>query len=283
MLILKERELAIEERKEYDAASPGERGSDRKSYGIDKFIRRKHPDRIATQVAWRSRILLAGDHAMPLWERIATGMPLVTAIRILRESQDEWRAGKHQEDYTGILKRHLSAYDSTGVIRHLNGKQFRASSPSRRATRIAKGESRQPVHTRVHRANVRNAVAAWVAARLAAGLDEAKRDSLVEECMREVEMMLDSFALRMRSERPARSQLYDACDVLNIPRPKWGQRADQERAWKNRKKSLAATHPDSLGHEGGKAAFQAINDAYNVIVAYNDSLTNGEEANAEAT
>jgi hypothetical protein len=272
-VMTKDKELAIAERREYDNASPEIRKSLRR--GIYEFIRKVHPEVKAEGAKHRSRLLLAGDRADLLWERVEAGMPLSTAVRLLHEAEAAHVKVGKAGDIHDVIRAHLARYDSSGTVRRTSGgKVYRATQSKGRARRIAKGEARASAprspSKRGLKGATRDAIAAWLAARLPK--DDDRAPQWVEECMREVEAVLDSFAQRFSWQTPKRARLYAACDLLNVSRPRWGQRADQERAWRNRRAALRSTHPDTLGHEGGREAFQGINDAYQDIVAYNDSL-----------
>jgi hypothetical protein len=282
-----EQKLALAERQEYETAPPEER---KRYHNLTGLISARHPERSTAQISSRSKLHLAGERAIPFWERVATGMPLSTAVNLIRECERVWagksgkeRGSKETEHLASFLKlatETLGNYDAHGTVRTMNGKVFRSTLPTARAMRIAKGEAAARDHAAPkgnkdtvltqHKTIVREAIAAWVAARLPK--DDPRVQTLTGEFMREVEVVLESFTQRLSMSKPNRDKLYSACDLLNIPRPRWGKSADQKRAWRNRRSVLKSTHPDTLGHEGGLDAYQAINDAYNIIVAYNDSL-----------
>ena len=268
--------LAAEERDEYEAATAEER---KLFHNLIDFIHDRHPNRSTHAIAVRSKLHLAGDRANPFWRRIDEGMTLATVSNLFRDATTTWRAGRDKnKTWDDIVREIFSRYDAQGTLRSFNGKTYRASTPKARAERVARGEA--PTGTGSgkgdsrHRAVVRDAIAAWIHVRMPKGDPRAK--AWAGEFMREVEIVLESFTQRFQTAKPRRDELFSACALLNIPRPRWGQPADQKRAWKNRRSALASTHPDKLGTavfgEGERDAFQAIADAYNVIVAYNDSL-----------
>lgn len=268
---LSQKKLAIAERVEYDGLDKAARKS---FVGISDFIHKTRPEVSKHSAMLRNRLLRAGDEANIFWERVEAGMPLSTAVRLLVECEKEWSEAGARGSMDGIVHRRLARYNCEGTERRSGTKVYRASSASNRATRIARGaeaprERKDGTQGR-HKTAVREAIAAWVASRLPHGDKQAVM--LAEGCMREVEVILDSLTSRITQAQPKRADLFAACDRLNIPRPKWGQRADQERAWKNRRSALRSVHPDTLGHDGGRDAFQGIKDAYDIIVAYNDSL-----------
>ncbi|HYX20440.1 MAG TPA: J domain-containing protein [Thermoanaerobaculia bacterium] len=275
----KEKDLALEERTAYEAAGPELRGK----RGMYEFIKKTRPAASAEGAKSRARLLNAGDRADQFWLRVETGMPLSTAVRLLFEcEQTHVKSGK-VGGFQDVVRARLERYDSEGTL-HVtpDGRSYRVSQSKGRAARIAKGQERPRGPRSSSKRNLkgaaRDAIAAWLSARLPKGDDRAEQ--WVADCMREVETVLDSFAQRFTWPTPKRNRLNASCDLLNIPRPRWGQRADQERAWKNRRSALRAHHPDVMGHEGGVEAFQAINDAYQDVVAYNDSLDSGEPAAA---
>jgi len=289
-ILTEEQKLAISEREEYETATAEERKTQK---DMAYFIHARHPERSSIAVQTRNRLNRAGEHASIFWERIAAGMPLRTAADLFRECESTWKklSAKQQQaaSFDEVAKKRLAAYDNHGHIRMgKGGKIYRATSPTVRAQRVAKGElsargaagttSRR--HTLVvHKAIVRDAVAAWVAAKIP---NDPRASAWTIECMREIEVVLESFAMRFLAAKPKRDDLYGACDQLNIPRPRWGKPADQKRAWKNRRSVLKSTHPDALGHEGGLGAYHAIIEAYNIIIAYNDSLSPKPNANEKA-
>jgi len=275
--------LAMAEREEYDSASD----ADRKGFqNIGDFIHSRHPESSPAGVVRRCRLLRAGDRGVIFWDQIETGMSITTAVTLLRECENICNADK-TKNFDDVVLDRLLQYESMDVARIQGGKIVRGKLPTARATRIAKGET--PKNSRVssrHKTVVREAIAAWIAARLPK--NDPRTPSWTNEFMREIDTVLDAFTERFHQAIPRRDEFFAACSLINIPRPKWGQRADQERAWKNRRAAMITTHPDSLGHEGGRAAFQAIADAYNIIVAYNDSLPNANtnstgESNAKAS
>ena len=276
-----QKKLAMAERREYDGLSAEER---RAYDDIGDFVHKHYPEVTERSAMLRSRLFLAGSRADAFWKRVEDGMPLSTAVRLLGECEKEWRqVGADAPDIDEFIRRRLARYDSEGTVRRVGDRVFRASTSSGRASRIAQGaeaprEKKDRFQGRLKTA-VREAIAAWVASRLPRG--DRQVSVLAGECMREVEVVLDSFTARITQAQPRRADLFAACDRLNIPRPRWGQRADQERAWKNRRSALRSLHPDTLGHEGGREAFQGIKDSYDIIVAYNDSLPGKASAPAE--
>lgn len=275
----KDKEIAMAERLAYESASPELRGK----RGIYEFVRKTQPGASAEGAKHRSRLLNAGDRADQFWLRVETGMPLSTAVRLLHECEKAHLKTGKSGDIQDVVRARLERYDSEGTLHvSASGRTYRVLQSKGRAARIAKGEDRprgpRSASKRNLKGAVRDAIAAWLAARLPK--DDERAGQWVEECMREVETVLDSFAQRFSWQAPKRNKLNAACDLLNVPRPRWGQRADQERAWKHRRAALRSHHPDVVGHEGGVEAYQAINDAYHDIVAYNDSLDLNEVPSA---
>ena len=286
-----EQKLAISERQEYEAATREER---KPYHNISAFIKAKYPERSSAGISIRSKLHLAGDRASIFWERIDDGMPLATAANLMRDSEKAWAQKSNKErgsdekerlaSFTKVAVERLERYDAQGMVRTMNGKMYRSMPPTDRAIRIAKGEAAPRGHGKgspstkknkeavltQHKTIVRESIAAWIAARLPKG--DSRVPALTMEFMREIEVVLTSFTQRLSMSKPNRDQLFSACDLLNIPRPRWGKPADQKRAWKNRRAVLKSTHPDTLGHEGGLGAYHGITEAYNIVVAYNDSL-----------
>ncbi len=273
-----EKEKAIAERAAFYAATPNER----KKYGSVDKMAAAMGGTSSRASGLRGRLLLAGDRADIFWQRIEAGMPLTTAVDLLRESELAFRARSESRSIDEVIAEVLARYENTGHVRtSADGKVFRTRGTlQERAARIAKGEA-APRATNGSgkpgtRAAIREACAAWVAQFVSP--DDPRTDALTADVLREIEVVLESFSNRLRPSEVSKKHLHAACDRLNIPRPRWGQRADQERAWKHRKAALRATHPDALGHDGGREAFQSIKDAYDVLVAYNDGLLRGAGA-----
>jgi hypothetical protein len=279
-VMTKEKELALAERREYDSVTPEERVAVAKKVGrtgISYFINARHPETSSRAAALRSRLLLAGDRADLLWKRIDAGMPLTTACWLLAECEATHHKAGKRGDIQEVIKKRLDRYDREGSIRVVGGKVVRATLAMGRAERIASGQEQVSASRRVTpgskrwlRGAARDAIAAWIAAFLPKGDERAAAWSA--ECLREVEVLLDSFARRFSRDPPNKRQLFEACNLLNVPRPRWGQRVDQEKARKHQRAALRPLHPDIRGDNSGTEAFQAINEAYQTIVAYNDSL-----------
>jgi hypothetical protein len=283
--------LAIEERMDYETTPSKER---EKYKHLGDFIHSKHPDRSTRAISIRSKLHYSGERARLFWLRIEAGMALTTANNLLFECEQTWRkrggATTEEPTFDDLVKSRLEKYDSSGSVRSVRGKTFRTATPTGRAASIAKGAG-DPVtngkKTKVvaptrHKSNVRDAIAGWAASRLPEG--DSRIASWTDEFMREIEVILETFSLRFKQTIPKRHELFQACILLNIPRPRWGLRADQERAWKNRRSALKATHPDRAGSgEDARDAFQNINDSYALIVAYNDSLLALKDASSASS
>jgi hypothetical protein len=305
VVMTKEKELAQSERAEFDAASHEDKKKC-KRHGIGDFINMKHPGISQQSVKNRARLLLAGDRAETLWQRIdKEGMPLRTAVRLLIDAEHAWAEDGRKAPVTGYIEARLIRYDSEGTVRVLaDGKTYRSMGPKERAAKIARGAGEEALplreqgrsraggsgggggvgvggggggapqtrfgEQRAAKTAVRAAIAAWIATRIPE--DDDRAEEWTDDCLRDVESLLDSFSKRFEWPAPRKARLMRSCDLLNVPRPRWGKPVDQQRAWKHQKASLRATHPDVLGHEGGREAFQAFKDAYQDIVAYNDSL-----------
>lgn len=253
--------------------------SEHSQHCIGSYSNWKDPTVSSRAVRLRSRLLLAGARADIFWEKIETGMPLTTAVNLLRESEGLWRHSNDGRQLTDVIQQVITRYESSGHARVVGDKVVRtrgtvlerevriatgAQAPSEAPGTPSNGSKARP------RGAIREACGAWLASILPK--DDPRVEQIAVELVREIDMVLESFGHRLRPEPVMRDQLLAACDLLNIPRPKWGRRADQDRAWKNRKAALRATHPDALGHVGGVAAFQAIKDAYDTVVSYNDKL-----------
>jgi hypothetical protein len=279
-------QLAFEERMSYEAAAPEERA---KFEHLADFIHAKYPERSKRAVAIRSKLHYAGERARIFWLRIEAGMALTTASNLLLECERAWHvrggATKEEPTFDDLVRARFAKYDASGTLRTVGGKSYRATTQRGRAARIAKGEEgaeeKKQLSPNAHKAHVREAIAGWVAARLPKG--DPRASAFTAEFMREIEAVLYTFTQRFTIAIPKRHELFLACDFLNVPRPRWGQPADQKRAWTNRRAALRATHPDTLGHEGGKDAYQQVNDAYALIVAYNDSLTTSSSSETSET
>lgn len=270
--------LALEERMEYDTAPT----IDRRGLSLGQYIQKIRPEAAISAVNKRGRLLYAGERARLFWDRIEAGMPLSTAVEMIKECERACGAKKETslETFEGVVRERLARYDGDGHVRVRGGQAFRARSPKVRSERIAKGQAplvnpvlkkgwkgEKPVW---HKATVRDAVAAWFASKMPK--NDPRTTMYASEFMREVEVMLSTFVTRLTQAAPDRAELFAACVLIGISRPKAGKPADQERAWKNRRILLRAAHPDVIGHGNDHESFQRIKDAYDVIVAYNDNL-----------
>jgi hypothetical protein len=269
--------LAFSERQEYETTPLEER---KKHKNLVGFIKHRYPERSTDKIKIRSTLYLAGSRAAIFWQRIEEGMPLSTASNLFLVCETMWTAKSKREQasmaFDDVVRERLARYDAQGNVRSKNGKTWRTSTPIARAARVAKGEEKAAIKdpgdvaSTQHKTVVREAIAAWAAARLPK--NDPRAATWAADLMREVEVVLSSFASRIKMDKPSRDELFAACSLLNIPRPRWGQPADIKRAWRNRRAVLRANHPDALGHDGGRDAYQAASDAYDVIAAYNDSL-----------
>lgn len=280
-VMTKDKARAIKERALFDALPADER---RKYHGgCGAYIAATDATTSSNAVEKRQRLLLAGPHADPFWLKIEhEGMPIATAISLLRQAKTEWRAVKGTtRSLESVIATVIQRYESAGHVRYVGDRVVRTRDKiADRVERIARGESNGKTGSKgTPRQAVREAIASW--AHETFQRRDERLEGLVADCVREVDLVLDTFVNRMRPKSIDKKRLHHACDMLNIPRPKWGRRADDKRAWKNRSRALAAMHPDTLGDDSAKDAFQAIKDAYDVVISYNDSLDLGRTSETE--
>lgn len=244
-----QRDIAIAERDLYAAASPAERSAARNDIGrfiggagLGKYWHARH----------RARLLAAGDAAAPLWAAIDKGIvSIAEAGRIMIESR--------QQD--------LPAIDALETW-------LAAKARPKRSSRPAKADALGAV---------RAAIRAWVRAAVPAG--DAEAETIAAEIMADVEGILKSGRGRLRSRAsspigqlapgPSRADARAACALLGLPNPRKATLIDADAARRARRSMLRASHPDVLGDSSGVGAYQAVNDAFAVIEAWNDAVARG--------
>ena len=112
------------------------------------------------------------------------------------------------------------------------------------------------------------------------GFPEVERKRLEKQVHGELSSAYD--VIRIKVTRRAKNQpialdrlqVIAACDTLSIPRPKIGKPVDLARAKRHRNQNARAYHPDAnSGNEKNRNELEAALKAYDVLEAYNESLT----------
>lgn len=264
--------------------------SERSKGGIGGYFRRKFniPGYAITN---RHQLHLEGEVVAPLWDRIHQGMPIHTAMLILRDSRRSSQA-------TGIsladeIKRHLEKHDNLGIaVQTSTGKVFRRN-PAARATRAESVESELPRATQEVSeaknlwAKMRTMVSEYLDARLE-GCDPSDIDDTKRRVEADLNVVISDMqdavrrAVRGRVdvESVTRRQVVDACRALGMDPPSPGKPVDEKKAKQQRKLYSRQYHPDVHGgSEETRHLFQAVNDSYKVLERYNEqfqSSNNGD-------
>jgi hypothetical protein len=103
-------------------------------------------------------------------------------------------------------------------------------------------------------------------------------DALVKHAMADLEASFRDLQVRVRMAKKhavaKRSVIVDACRVLGLRLPKLGTPVNIRIAYRNRGRKLRSHHSDiAVGDmEMHKLMFQQILDAYDILVAYNESF-----------
>lgn len=231
----------------------------------------------------RHQLHLAGDDANPLWAKLESGMPLRTAVLILRQAQSSSRKTRfplHEE-----VERQLHRYESMGVqVKTTNGKVFRRSKagsthrdpiPSQLEV-----ETKKAVDVKNFWMAMRSMVASYINTKLD-GYDSMEIDSV----RRRVEADLNVFLTDMQDiirRAPkgrielvgvTRRQVIDACRALGMDPPPPGKPVDEKKAKLQRKLYSRQYHPDVHGgSEETRHLFQAAIEGFKIIERYNQEL-----------
>lgn len=256
--------------------------SERSKGGIGGYFRKKFsiPGYAITN---RHQLHLEGDNAIPLWDRIHRGMPIHTAMLILREA-------RRSSQLTGIslvdeIKRHIDKHDNLGVaVQTSTGKVFRRNPAAKVQTEAAPSElpraEQEIADTKNLWTTMRTMVSEYLDVRLegcdSSDVDDVKRrvsadlNAVISDMQATVRRVLRG---RVDVESVTRSQVIDACRALGMDPPPPGKPVDEKKAKHQRKVYSRQYHPDVHGgSEETRHLFQAVNDSYKILERYNEQF-----------
>lgn len=255
-----QRELAKTERELYEAATPEEAAG-----GIATFIHKLSGAR-RHDVTLRSVLFRAGAEADALWDAVDAEirpLGLSQACDMLREARETRRP---VADLVADWRRF--------------GKARKAKTSPRAPKRCPSDQL----------AHVRAAIAAWVENEIPKGDGESA--TVAAQLSAEIEGTLRAARDRFRhraalpgelgtltSDAPTRADVRAACSLLGLEVPRHRGAFDMVAVNRARRGMLKASHPDVVGDDSKVDAYQAVNDAYNVIVRYNDSVARSGRRN----
>lgn len=251
--------------------------ADRPKSGIDEYIASKFGgSRYA--ISGRHFLYRAGRHADALWKRIESGMPLNSAVTILRRSRETARLKNLTID--DALTAELEKYDTTGYeVRSPDGKVIRRTKPSRLPT----PEDSSGPHSAEGREfwnAIRRMFGDYLNTRLAS-CDPMELDSIRRTVESDLNVLLaDMQKMISRASRGAmpvaivaRQVVVQACHTLGMDPPGVGKPVDMQKAKQQRKLYLRQYHPDVHGgSEATRPLYEATNEAFRIIEQYNENL-----------
>jgi hypothetical protein len=223
----------------------------------------------------RRDLWMFGPAARPLWDRVATGMPLRTAREILHRSRKEG---------TSIYEA-LRAHDEFGYeVRMPDGRTVRRRRP-KPAGRRSWDKIREDVLK--HAREELGEVGAADAERLARQLDAELREVLRDHRARATRLKArQEGGMGILVELP-HSELRAACRELGVPAPAPGKPVDLDAARKRKRELVKRYHPDATGSEESRPALEAVVAAFLILEKHNESIevggnhVQGREAGAE--
>jgi len=246
---------------------------DRPAGGLGDYMRERLGAQ-PTHALCRQQLLLAGARVELLWARVDAGMPLNTAISILRSV-------KGAEDVAVALVKALEVYDTTGYeARMPDGKVVRRRSPSRLRKSGEPGPSAEFSHDRSFWRSLRATMSGYVNARLA-GCDPTDADKLLRRFEVDLNLLIADFqdAISSVPKRGieitaiSRQALFAACRTLHMDPPRIGRHVDMKLAGLQKKRLARVYHPDVHGgSEVTRGQFEAVMQAHKVCEKYNEML-----------
>lgn len=229
------------------------------------------------QYECRYRLNTAGDWAGPILAQVDEGkMSLGVAVSRLEDARSVHRFSHVPLAEAAALV--LVDYNAAPVMR--NGRRAR----QRPASKIT-GEMKTSRAPRAYYARIRAEIASYVREQVGADLGAER---LAQEFQAEIETMLVAFQQRVQSARSHRREvtareIERACSVLSLDPPARGTPLSETLALARRQRNrlVRLYHPDKNRAAGGdtKEQYQAVVEAYGVIVAAADAAGSGQ-ANA---
>lgn len=209
----------------------------------------------------RRTLLLAGVAADPLWHRIHNDkMATTTATRLLRNAKH--RARQIRCTHTVALEEVLKEYDNL----ECGSARLRKKKPVRKTLW----------------STVRVAAEEYAKSKLSS-IDPVAANQLMNDFKRDLRALTEEWQARIthykQQERRrdvaeiSRSDVIHACSTLAMDPPPPGHLVDLKLARKKQRQLGRLYHPDSHGgDESMRPKFEAVNDAYQLLVDYNNSL-----------
>lgn len=216
------------------------------------------------------RAVLHAADVVELWDEVDRGMPLSTAVRILRKAKHRVTGRALREAVLEVLGEYGG--DGTYVARTAGGGYVRRRA-ARNKVPLAQGQAQSRLWT-----TVRNALMAYLDGELrSVEADEARVARA--EAAAEIDAALLGVtravarAMAHEAKGPRRRKLVEACQQLGVAPPPVGKPADVAKAKKAMKRLVMEYHPDARGgDESARPALEAALAAYGVIEDYNRTL-----------
>jgi len=225
----------------------------------------------STHARCRQQLLLAGARAEALWARIESGMPLNTAVSVLRSV-------KGAPDPESAMAQALEDYDKTGYEARLSdGKVVRRRSPSR-LRREAPPKS--VPHDRTFWRSLRATMSEYVNSRLV-GCDPTDADKLLRRFEVDLNLLIADFQDAISSvpkrgieiAAVSRRTLIASCRTLGMDPPKVGMPVDMKQATLQKRRHARVYHPDVHGgSEATRGQFESVMQAFKTLERYNEML-----------
>ncbi len=242
----------------------------RKKGGIGASLYTPGSSTSTYSITLRHELFRVGSAADPLWARVDSGMPLHTAVRILRNTRIRCYPNPISVD---AVIAEIDRYDASGRIGTVSSNQKPSDTP-----RASKSEP--PTATGAWD-KIREGVEAIVADRLQDAPEEARKQLKAEfdlELRRAVSWLQSRvyLASKIRSTSivvPVRKDVLNWCAVLHMDPPKSGQAVDDKLLKKQFRSLSLKYHPDVNSQNPNRAEAQSrISEAYHGLDKYNESL-----------
>ena len=245
--------------------------------GIGQVLARFNLGYSTAEIEGRSRLRSAADAADPLWMAMeAEGLPLRTArillVQAMRRSSEAtpgFVAG--YEGWKEECERALEAWRERSVVVRGPGGQL--------VRRHKQGAKTIDPNRAID--DIRDRAVTYATAH-GRTIPKAEARNLVAEFVGELDALLSGFELRVKREqkraidgaedRVSHRKVREACETLNLPKPRPGERVDVVELKKHYRALAAQYHPDRTGNEESRHLFEAVVAAYRLLEQYNEEI-----------
>lgn len=237
----------------------------------------------ANQIEQRNRVLNGQEKSELLWNEINAGMPLHTAVNLLKQVRQLVVSEKLSP--LDAQTKVIAEYKKNPQVISPTGKVFHRSNPHTihaKTPQAPKPTPRNPDSERALWTAARDAIHALALAKLADVPEGVEKMKLLNQMEGDVKSLFVSWSVKIdytkRRQKQGvailtRPKIIEACHRLHVDPPPVGKPADLKAASRQKKLLAREYHPDRHGgDEKMRPTYEAVINAYETLEQYNEQF-----------